>query len=239
VPELPEVETVRAALAREIVGKKFKSVAVTNGRIVRRHSSAKEFRTLLEGRTAKSVSRLGKYLIVALDSGGPLVIHLGMSGQLLKAKGPKDPKPKHTHVVFTMSPASEIRYVDPRTFGELFVSTPLPEGEKADVSQVRPPVDRWRRSLAAPERARVGSLGHRSLRGPGRLGPLRGRTALENNGDQDGPHRPGHHLRHRQHLRRRDAVRGRRSLRPFGRVAVDDRNPPTAPSDHRSPHRGR
>ncbi len=52
------------------------------------------------------------------------MVHLGMSGQLLRVKSVKDPKPKHTHVVITFTQGGELRYVDPRTFGELFVSTP-------------------------------------------------------------------------------------------------------------------
>jgi formamidopyrimidine-DNA glycosylase len=135
MPELPEVETVRAVLARELVGKKIKSCAVTNGRVVRRHRSAKDFRALVEGRAVRSVERLGKNLVIGLDSGTSLVIHLGMSGQLLRAKGPKDPKPKHTHVVFTLATGGELRFVDPRTFGELYVSTPPAEGEEVEVSK--------------------------------------------------------------------------------------------------------
>ena len=135
MPELPEVETVRASLARDLVGKKVKSASVTNGRVVRRHKSAKEFRALLEGHGMKSVQRLGKNLVIGLDNGSHLVIHLGMSGQLLRAKGPKEPKPKHTHVVFTLSPAGELRYVDPRTFGELYVSTPPVEGDVVEISK--------------------------------------------------------------------------------------------------------
>jgi len=77
MPELPEVETVRIVLARDLIGKKIKTVAVTNGRAVRRHKSAKDFRTLLEGHSIKSVQRLGKNLIVGLESGNHLVIHLG------------------------------------------------------------------------------------------------------------------------------------------------------------------
>ncbi len=127
MPELPEVETVRASLARDLVGKKIKAVAVTNGRAVRRHKSAKDFRALVEGRSVKSVGRLGKNLVIGLDNGSHLVIHLGMTGQLLRAKCAKDPKPKHTHVVFSFAQGGELRYVDPRTFGELFVS--LPPGE--------------------------------------------------------------------------------------------------------------
>jgi formamidopyrimidine-DNA glycosylase len=135
VPELPEVETVRAVLARDVVGKKIKSVAVTNGRVVRRHKSAKEFRDRVEGRTIKAVGRLGKYLVITLDDGARLVVHLGMSGQLRRAKGVKDPKPKHTHVVFSFTQGGELRYVDPRTFGELFVSMPPLAGQSVEISK--------------------------------------------------------------------------------------------------------
>ena len=135
MPELPEVETVRSALSRDVVGKKIKSTAVTNGRAVRRHKTAKEFRERIEGRTIKSVSRLGKYLIFSLDDSSKLIVHLGMSGQLLRAKGPKDLKPKHTHVVFTFNQGGELRYVDPRTFGEMFVSMPPLEGQPVEISK--------------------------------------------------------------------------------------------------------
>jgi formamidopyrimidine-DNA glycosylase len=46
-----------------------------------------------------------------------------MSGQLLRAKGPKDPLDKHTHVVITFTQGGQLRFVDPRTFGEMFVTT--------------------------------------------------------------------------------------------------------------------
>jgi len=135
MPELPEVETVRMVLARDVVGKKIKSASVTNGRIVRRHRSAKEFRDKVEGRSIKSIGRLGKYLVFVMDDNSRMVVHLGMSGQLLRAKGPKDPKPKHTHVVFTFTQGGELRYVDPRTFGELFVSMPPLEGQPVEISR--------------------------------------------------------------------------------------------------------
>ncbi|HEX3947755.1 MAG TPA: bifunctional DNA-formamidopyrimidine glycosylase/DNA-(apurinic or apyrimidinic site) lyase [Acidimicrobiales bacterium] len=132
MPELPEVETLRQDLAKEVAGRKVKIVSVANGRSVRRHQSAKHFRALLEGRTIKSVGRLGKYLLLSLDNGDTLVVHLGMSGQLLRVKSPKEPKPKHTQVVITFTQGGELRYVDPRTFGELFVSTPtVPDGPGA------------------------------------------------------------------------------------------------------------
>ncbi len=135
MPELPEVETVRAGLQREMAGKKIKTVAVTKATMVRRHKTAKDFRSLVEGRTVRGVQRLGKNLVVAFDNGTSMVIHLGMSGQVLKAKSAKEPKPKHTHVVFTFTTGEEIRCVDQRTFGEIYVSTPPLEGEPVEVSK--------------------------------------------------------------------------------------------------------
>jgi formamidopyrimidine-DNA glycosylase len=124
MPELPEVETLRLDLAKEVTGRKIKTVAVANGRSVRRHPSAKHFRAPLEGHTIKAVGRVGKYLLLTLDTGDTLVVHLGMSGQLLRVKSLKEPKPKHTHVTVTFTQGGELRYVDPRTFGEMFVSSP-------------------------------------------------------------------------------------------------------------------
>jgi formamidopyrimidine-DNA glycosylase len=134
MPELPEVETLRQDLSKEVTGRKIKAVSVGNGRSVRRHQSAKHFRAPLEGRTIKGVSRLGKYLLLILDSGDTLVVHLGMSGQLLRAKSIKEPKPKHTHVVITFTQGGELRYVDPRTFGEMFVSTPPLKADGTPIS---------------------------------------------------------------------------------------------------------
>ncbi len=135
MPELPEVETVRSVLAREVIGKKVKVAHVTYGRAVRRHKSAKDFRALLEGRVIKSVERLGKNIVIGLDNAHHLVIHLGMTGQVLRAKNAKEPKPKHPHVVLGFTTGDELRYVDQRTFGELYVSAPPAEGEEVEISK--------------------------------------------------------------------------------------------------------
>ncbi|NNN04241.1 MAG: bifunctional DNA-formamidopyrimidine glycosylase/DNA-(apurinic or apyrimidinic site) lyase [Acidimicrobiaceae bacterium] len=132
---MPEVETVRAGLAREMNGKKIKAAQVSDGRSTRRHPSAREFRAQIEGRSVKSVERLGKYLACALDNGSHLVIHLGMTGQVLRAKNAKAPKPKHTHVVLQLSTNEEVRFADQRTFGEMFVSAPVSDGEVVEISK--------------------------------------------------------------------------------------------------------
>jgi formamidopyrimidine-DNA glycosylase len=129
MPELPEVETIRRDLDREFGGKKVKAVSITGARSVRRGTHG-DLTERLVGRTFKSVKRRGKYVVVVLDSGEWLVFHLRMSGQLLKAT-PKAPKPKHTHVVIEFSQGSQLRFVDPRTFGEAFVVDPARLAEEA------------------------------------------------------------------------------------------------------------
>ena len=92
VPELPEVETLRQDLAKEVVGKQDQDGAVVNGRSVRRHASA---RTSAPGWRAAPSSRSAGWASTCcstLDSGDMLVVHLGMSGQLLRAKSRQGPQ---------------------------------------------------------------------------------------------------------------------------------------------------
>lgn len=126
MPELPEVETVKRDLEGLVLGKRVVSVEATNARVLRRHPDPEEFAAGLTGRRLTGVGRWGKYLLVDLDrSAATLIVHLGMSGQLLWSSS-TEPRPKHTHVVLTLAGRAkaspkELRYVDPRTFGELFV----------------------------------------------------------------------------------------------------------------------
>jgi formamidopyrimidine-DNA glycosylase len=123
MPELPEVETIRRELDKEVAGKRIKTVEVTNNRSIRRHANKKQFISRLEGTKITGAQRRGKYLLLALDSGDLLVAHLGMSGQLLRTAN-KAPMAKHTHVVITFTQHGQLRFLDPRTFGEMFVTTP-------------------------------------------------------------------------------------------------------------------
>jgi formamidopyrimidine-DNA glycosylase len=122
MPELPEVEVLRRDLEKEVVGKKIKTVEVAGLRSIRRHKQKKEFIVALEGHKIVSVARRGKYLVLRLDGSEALIVHLGMSGQLLRAKSARDKAPKHTHVVITFTQGGLMRFVDPRTFGEMFIT---------------------------------------------------------------------------------------------------------------------
>ena len=122
MPELPEVEVVKRDLEREVVGKKIKGTEVTGMRTIRRYRQRKQFTGALDGHKILGVERRGKYLLLRLDGGDVLIIHLGMSGQLLRAKTSREPMPKHTHVIITFTQGGQLRFVDPRTFGEMFVA---------------------------------------------------------------------------------------------------------------------
>lgn len=123
MPELPEIEVLRRDLEREVVGRKIKAVDVNGLRSVRRHKTKKEFVAALDGRKICAVDRRGKYLVLRLDGDDALVVHLGMSGRLLRAKSTRDAVAKHTHVVITFTQGGQLRFVDSRTFGEMFVAS--------------------------------------------------------------------------------------------------------------------
>ncbi|HMF82849.1 MAG TPA: bifunctional DNA-formamidopyrimidine glycosylase/DNA-(apurinic or apyrimidinic site) lyase [Acidimicrobiia bacterium] len=134
MPELPEVEVVRRDLEREIVGKRVKAVDADGMRSIRRHHNRKQFANRLVGKRVTGIERRGKYILARLDGGDVLVIHLGMSGQLVRAKGARESMPKHTHVVITFTQGGQLRFIDPRTFGEMFV-TEL-DGVEKEVSEL-------------------------------------------------------------------------------------------------------
>lgn len=122
MPELPEVETVRRGLQARVVGRKVHSVEVGRERTVRRTSREALVDGLL-GTRIESAGRIGKYLLLPLDSGHMLMVHLRMSGQLLIADAGA-PRPPHTHVALGLEGGEELWFVDPRTFGEVVVYDP-------------------------------------------------------------------------------------------------------------------
>jgi formamidopyrimidine-DNA glycosylase len=84
VPELPEVEVVRAGLARHVLGRSIEGVEVLHPRPVRRDPRGSTgFVAALVGRRIEAAHRRGKYLWLALDNDDALLGHLGMSGQVL------------------------------------------------------------------------------------------------------------------------------------------------------------
>jgi len=121
---------VRRGLEREVTGREILSAAVTGARTVRRQP-AEALVARLRGARLGAAGRIGKFLLLPLDDGTEmLVIHLRMSGQLLLTP-PSWPVGPHTHAVLSLSDGRELRFVDPRTFGELFVAPASPGGPGA------------------------------------------------------------------------------------------------------------
>lgn len=123
MPELPEVETVRRGVHEVAVGRQIGAVRVTGARTVRR-SSAQLVSLGSSGKTIIDTGRHGKWFWLTLHDDARVLIHLRMSGQLLWSPDSSVPSPKHTHVAFPLGDSGELRFVDPRTFGEVLVVPP-------------------------------------------------------------------------------------------------------------------
>ena len=120
MPELPEVETIRRQLAPHVRAQQVVGARVTHPRAVRAHGAPDAFIARITGRRILDATRRGKVLLFPLDDGNTLLVRLGMSGRLQWAE-PTQPVAPHTHVVLTLADGTELRYIDPRTFGQVAV----------------------------------------------------------------------------------------------------------------------
>ncbi len=161
MPELPEVETVRAGIADHSLSRPVRAVRVVDARSLRRHlPGPAQFEAALTGRALRGAYRRGKYLWLTLsESDGTLadealVVHLGMSGQLLvrdepggdsesdsvseaEARAAFDAEPRHLRVALELGPVGTISgaagagqrllFVDQRIFGGMFLSPLVPD----------------------------------------------------------------------------------------------------------------
>jgi len=121
VPELPEVETVRAGLANHVIGALVKSINVHDTRSLKRNFSGPDgFVNELTGERLQGVIRRGKFLWLPITASRALVCHLGMSGQVL-VRSKDFGEDKLTRVTVSLEKPSgeeiEMRFVDQRLFG--------------------------------------------------------------------------------------------------------------------------
>lgn len=115
MPELPEVEVVRRGLQAHAAGKTITAVRVHHPRAVRRHEGgAGDLTARLLGATILGTDRRGKYLWLNLSDDEALVVHLGMSGQMLL--GPV-PNTDHLRIATLLDDGTALSFVDQRTFG--------------------------------------------------------------------------------------------------------------------------
>ena len=121
MPELPEVEVVRRGLQAHVVGRTITAVRVHHPRAVRRHEAGPADLTarLLDARIT-GTDRRGKYLWLTLDDGDfALVVHLGMSGQMLLGTVPNA---GHLRIAAVLDDGTALSFVDQRTFGGWMLS---------------------------------------------------------------------------------------------------------------------
>jgi len=116
MPELPEVETIRRGLERELVGHRIDGVDWRGAKL--RGGASPVPLAKLEGQRVRAVRRHGKFLLWDLSGGGTLLAHLGMTGKFLFA-GPGEARRPHTHLVLSLDDERGLRFSDPRRFGLL------------------------------------------------------------------------------------------------------------------------
>lgn len=118
MPELPEVEVVRRGLEEHVVGHVVESVLVKHPRSVRRHElGGDDLAGRMAGLRIESARRRGKFLWLTFDEpDAALVVHLGMSGQML-VQSTQAPLEKHAHIVAGLDNGTQLRFIDQRTFG--------------------------------------------------------------------------------------------------------------------------
>jgi formamidopyrimidine-DNA glycosylase len=154
MPELPEVETVVRDLRPLVEGRRIASVVSGDRKL--RAAWSPEWGPRLRGRAVRSIRRRGKWIVLDLDDGAGLVVHLGMTGQFTAVPADK-PRADHTHLVFTLDDGTELRFRDVRRFGSArlfpdavavqeFLDTRLGP-EPFDLAQAD-----WRRALRATQR---------------------------------------------------------------------------------------
>jgi formamidopyrimidine-DNA glycosylase len=131
MPELPEVETVVRGLRRHLPGRRIVELRLGKTDFIDDPAAIGE---RVPGSLIRAVRRHGKFLVLELEHGGEapveelLVVHLGMTGQLIVVAADAEIAP-HTHAFFTLDDRRELRFRDPRRFGRMLVAAPA-ESEK-------------------------------------------------------------------------------------------------------------
>ena len=125
MPELPEVETVRAGLAEHLVGASVTDVEVFDERSLKRNfAGASGFIAEIRGSQFQAVARRGKFLWLPISKTRAVVAHLGMSGQIL-VRTPNFAADGQTRVILRVTTSQgeplEVRFIDQRLFGGLAI----------------------------------------------------------------------------------------------------------------------
>lgn len=136
MPELPEVETVKRTLSPLVSGKRIISIEAVRPEILA-HPEASAFCRRITGATLQELQRIGKYLLLPLDNGTTIILHLRMTGRLLYT--PADyPRKPHTHIIFHLDDGHELRFSDTRRFGRLWLKEDAEEDTFSGIHRLGP-----------------------------------------------------------------------------------------------------
>ena len=123
MPELPEVESVRRSLAGAVVGARVEAVRLGPFTGCIAAPSPAEFARAVAGQRITSAGRRAKYLLLGLESGHTLSVHLRMTGELVVAAA-DTPLDRHHHLAFVLDDGRELRFADTRKFGRIRLLDP-------------------------------------------------------------------------------------------------------------------
>ena len=123
MPELPEVETIRAHLAPLLEGRRFERVEIFDSRLTRPHDP-REVAAELEGEEVAVLERRGKYLVVRFETDRALLIHLRMTGSLSHARAGHLAEDAYRRAVVNLDNGSDVAYRDLRRFGTWLLLEP-------------------------------------------------------------------------------------------------------------------
>jgi formamidopyrimidine-DNA glycosylase len=121
MPELPEVEIVARGLQVSLTGRTIVTVEVCWARSVLPPAPI-AFARRLTGQTISGTGRRGKWVIILLDGGDTLLVHLRMSGRLIVGSG-ESPDDRHLRVLFSLDDGRWLRFIDQRKFGRMVLTS--------------------------------------------------------------------------------------------------------------------
>jgi formamidopyrimidine-DNA glycosylase len=117
MPELPEVETVMRGLAAKLLGRRLTYVAVNRADM--RWPLPLGLAQTMTGARVASFRRRGKYILMRLEGGTSVLLHLGMSGRMVLSPARPNHAPPHEHLVLETDEGWHLGFVDPRRFGAI------------------------------------------------------------------------------------------------------------------------
>jgi formamidopyrimidine-DNA glycosylase len=120
MPELPEVETTARGLRQRLVGNRVKEVFGMDWPRMLPNTTAADLRDALVGRSVEGVDRRGKYLLLYFERQVIVAVHRKMSGNLL-LRDLGAPPLAHTHLILEFNDGTQLRFVDPRKFGRVYL----------------------------------------------------------------------------------------------------------------------